>query len=172
MIEIEKTYLAKYLPSGLKNCPSTEIIDVYFPAHQHHPVIRLRKLGKRLEMTKKEPVDDDPSRQREQTIRLTQEEFDALLKVEGRKVHKIRYDYVHQGRPCQIDVFQGPLQGLVLVDVEFEGDTEKDEFPMPEFCLVEVTKDITFAGGYICGKSYADVVGVLEKHGYTTLALE
>jgi len=31
MIEREITYLAKELPSGLKDCPFKEIIDVYIP---------------------------------------------------------------------------------------------------------------------------------------------
>jgi len=57
MIELEKTYLAKEIPKGLKDCKHKEIIDIYIPKSTEHPHIRIRKNGDRFEMTKKEPVE-------------------------------------------------------------------------------------------------------------------
>ena len=173
MIELELTYLAKSLPQGLKACRSKEIIDIYIPASSEHPKLRLRKNGDRYEMTKKEPVDDaDASHQEEQTIILTETEFEGLSKLEGRKTHKIRYYYDHGGKIAEFDVFQGALKGLVVIDFEFTQPEEKEAFQMPAFCLVDVTQEQFIAGGMICGKTYKDVESHLERLNYKKLFLE
>ena len=43
MIELEKTYLVKKLPEGLKDCKFKEIIDVYIPESSELPTLRIRK---------------------------------------------------------------------------------------------------------------------------------
>lgn len=172
MIELEKTYLAKYLPKGLKDCESKEILDIYIPKSKRHPTVRIRKNGDRYEMTKKEPIEDDPSHQEEQTIRLTEEEFNELSKLDGKKTHKIRYFYNHGDRTAEIDVFQGSLKGLVVVDFEFETKEEKDSFEMPDFCLVDITPEEFIAGGMVCGKSYEDLSEDLNKYGYSKLIID
>jgi CYTH domain-containing protein len=173
MIELEKTYLAKYLPDNLADCESKEIIDIYIPASAEHPKLRIRKNGDKFEMTKKQPVNDgDASHQEEQTIILDKDEFDALNKLDGRRTHKIRYYFDFAGQMAEIDVFQDLLEGLVLVDFEFEAMEEKNSFEMPDFCLAEVTQEDFIAGGMICGKDYEDIEKDLEKFGYKKLLLE
>ncbi len=142
MIELERTYLAKYLPKELMNCNSKEIIDIYIPKSSVHPTLRIRKNGSEYEITKKEPVKgNDSSHQREQTIILTESEFRELAQIDGKRVSKIRYCYNYNGRTAEIDVFQGPLKGLVVVDFEFKEIGEKDSFEMPDFCLADVTQE-------------------------------
>jgi len=173
MIELEKTYLAKELPSELKNCKSKEIIDIYIPKSSEHPTLRIRKNGNKYEMTKKEPVNEgDASHQKEQTIILKESEFNELAKLDGKKAHKIRYFYEHNGRTAEIDVFQGHLKGLVLVDFEFDSLEEKDGFDMPDFCLADVTHEVFIAGGMICGKSYEDIEDDLKRFNYVKLFLD
>ncbi len=174
MIELEKTYLAKKLPENLKSCRSKEIIDVYIPKSSVHPKIRLRKNGDRYELTKKEPVNEgDASHFEEQTIILTETEFDNLNRqLDGKRVHKIRYYYSHEGRTAEVDVFQDELLGLVIVDFEFSNLDEKDDFKMPDFCLAEITQAGFTAGGMICGKTYSDIEGKLRKFGYKKLFLK
>ena len=168
MIEIERTFLAKELPSDLADYTSNEMIDVYIPKDAPHPVLRLRKKGSTYELTKKEViVENDHSQFREQTIILTESEFNALFsQIEGKKLHKIRYEYPLPNGTAEIDVFQGALQGLVLVDVEFTSVDAKDTFAMPDFCLVDVTQSDFIAGGMLCGKSYVDIVEELAHFGY------
>ncbi|NTW75692.1 MAG: CYTH domain-containing protein [Candidatus Moranbacteria bacterium] len=167
MIELERTYLAKYLPDGLSTCPSREMLDMYLPVSSRHPVLRIRKNGEKLEMTKKSPVvDGDSSKQEEQTIRLSREEFVALVGMEGKRVGKTRYLYEIDGHTAEVDVFVGALSGLVLVDFEFETEAEKDAFPIPEFCLAEVTQEEFIAGGFLAGKSYDDIAPGLARFGY------
>lgn len=52
-LEIERTFLAKYLPEDLKNYPSNEIIDYYIPQDAAHAKLRIRKSGDKYTITKK-----------------------------------------------------------------------------------------------------------------------
>ena len=166
-IELEKTYLAKALPQGLEACPHKEVYDIYVPAAAAHPTLRLRKKGDKYEMTKKYPVmGADASEHEEHTIRLSKEEFEDLACAPGKRVRKIRYEYMHEDMKAEVDVFLDDLEGLVLVDFEFASSKEKAGFEMPDFCLVEVTLDEKLAGGMLCGKKYADIEGHLEELGY------
>ncbi len=172
MIELERTYLAAGLPDGLWDSPKKEMLDIYLPAESRHPVLRLRKNGDNLEMTKKSPVvDGDSSTMEEQTIRLSGEEYAALVGIEGKRVGKTRYLYDYLGRTAEVDVFDGALSGLVLVDFEFETEAEKAAFSMPEFCLAEVTQEEFIAGGMLCGKSYDDIALGLSRFGYERIEM-
>jgi len=172
MIEIERTFLAKKLPEGLKDCEHKEIIDIYIPKEARHPGLRIRKNGDNYEMTKKRPVKDgDASKQEEQTIILSEEEFISLSKIDGKRVSKIRYDYEHKGLKAEIDVFQEDLKGLVVVDFEFNTEEEKENFEMPDFCLVDITQEQFIAGGMICGKSYEDIEENLKRYNYEKIFL-
>jgi CYTH domain-containing protein len=167
MIEIEKTFLARELPKGLKKCKSSEVVDIYFPKEAKHPTIRVRKNNDKYEITKKVQLDpNDASTQKEHTISLSKEEFLTLSKIDGRRLRKIRYYYEYEGKTAEIGVFQGELKGLVLVDFEFNSAEEMNNFKMPDFCLVDVTQDEFVAGGMLCGKKYKDIEPELKKYGY------
>ena len=173
MIELEKTYLAKKFPEGLENCEFKEIIDIYIPKSSEHPKIRIRKNGNKFEATKKEPVSDgDASCLKEQTMILTEAEFNAFKEIDGKKVRKLRYYYDYNGRTAEIGVFQDSLKGLVAIDFEFATIEEKDIFKMPDFCLADVTQEVFLAGGMICGKSYEALEDNLKRFNYKKLFFE
>lgn len=166
-IELEKTYLAKYLPEGLEKHPSKEIRDIYLPKKSRHPTLRIRKNGDVYQITKKEPiVEKDSSEQFEHTIKLTKDEFDALEKLSGKKSRKIRYYYKLKGRMYEIGVHKDALAGLVLIDVEFTNKKDKESFEIPDFCLADVTQEEIFAGGMLAGKKYKDLAKHLKKYKY------
>lgn len=169
-IELEKTFLAKYLPKDLKKFPSKEIKDIYIPKKAYHPVLRIRKNGEEYQMTKKEPVEGkDSSEQFEHTIKLTKDEFSALTKLEGKAVRKIRYYYDFDGRTYEIGVSKDALAGLVLIDVEFTNKKDMQSFKMPDFCLVDVTQEKAFAGGILAGKKYKDLEKCLKTYKYNKI---
>ncbi len=174
MIELEKTYLVKKFPENLKNSKFKEIMDVYLPKNSNHPKLRLRKNEDIFELTKKEWINsNDASRQNEQTIILSEKEFNSLNnQLDGKRIYKIRYYYNYNGQTAEFDIFQDELSGLALVDFEFDSINKKDNFPMPDFCLEEVTQEIFIAGGMICGKSYLDIENNLKKFNYQKLFLE
>lgn len=167
-IELERTFLAKYLPKDLNNFPSKQMQDSYIPKQARHPVLRLRKNGNKFTITRKYPKDGvDISVMIEETINLTEEEYNALTQIDSKIHKKIRYQYkTEDANKCEIDVYQDNLKGLVIIDFEFDTIEQKDSFIAPDFCLVEVTQEEFIAGGYLCGKSYKDIKEQLEKVGY------
>lgn len=170
MEEIELTYLAKELPAGVKNSPCNEIIDIYIPTESVHPTLRIRKAGKKYEITKKEPINGtDSSYQLESTIKLTPEEFEELSSLKGKRVRKKRYYYQENGINYEVDIFQDGLLGLVLVDVEFDSLDKKDSFTPPTWCLAEVTQEKFLAGGMVCGKIFSDLKDDLRRFGYNKI---
>lgn len=170
MEELELTYLAKSLPTGLKSAKQKEMLDIYLPSTSAHPTLRIRKNGDKHEMTKKEPiVEGDSSRQLENTIPLHPDEFAELSQLPGKRVQKTRYLYSEDGVNYEVDVFGGDLTGLVLVDVEFDSVEKKSKFTKPDWCLVEVTQEKFVAGGMLCDKKYSDIEGDLERFDYQKL---
>jgi len=171
MIELERTYLARETPVELEKCEHKTIIDIYIPRESKHPSLRLRKNGDRYRLTKKEPVNiGNNSEMKEETIVLTEREFNSLNKdIKGKRVKKVRYQYKYKNNTAEIDIFQENLKGLILVDFEFNTTEEKNNFKMPDFCLVEVTQEEFIAGGMLCGKSYKDINDKLEKFEYKKL---
>lgn len=167
--EFELTYLVKSLPEDFsKEHESKEILDVYIPTSSEHALLRLRKRGDVYEMTKKVLVSGtDSSHQIEHTIPLSQDEFDALATVQGKKVHKIRHYYINEGITYEIDVFRNDLKGLILVDVEFPSNEAKSIFVAPSWFGADVTQEKFVAGGVLCGKSYADLESQLKVFGYS-----
>jgi CYTH domain-containing protein len=166
-IELERTFLLKYKPERLDMCKSVEISDVYFPQSAEHPVIRLRKKGDKLELTKKFPIDGkDSSEMEEHTIILSPEEFEVFLKMPGKKLRKIRYYYPAGNLTAEIDIYQDDLQGLCVVDFEFKTKEEKDNFLMPDFCLCEVSQEETFCAGLMAGKGYDNIRPFLDRLNY------
>lgn len=170
MEELELTYLAKELPKGLKNARSKEMLDIYIPSSAKHPDLRIRKIGERREITKKQPLKEgDASHQLETTIPLTKEEYAELSELKGKRVEKTRYCYKEGGVSYEIDVFHGGLEGLVLVDIEFDSLEKQKAFTAPAWCLADVTQEKLFAGGMLAGKKYSDIETKLLKFGYKKL---
>jgi len=165
-VELERTFLIKELPKDLKGCKFVEVLDIYIPQSATHPILRIRKKGGVFEMTKKAPVENDSSEQSEQTISLSEQEFSELSKLKGKRLRKNRYYYPINSKTAEIDVFLDELEGLVLVDFEFNSIEEKTNFRMPEFCLADVTQEEFLAGGFLAGKKYSDIQFLLEKYNY------
>ena len=167
-IEIERTFLAKYLPKDIYKCKHIEIYDKYIPANQAHPILRLRKKGNIYELTKKQPITDgDASIQAEHTIQLTKDEYDALLSVSGKELRKIRYYFqTDNGVKYEIDVYKDALEGLVVIDIEFNSKTEMEELTESDMLLADVTQEEWVAAGMLAGKTYNDIKDELEKFDY------
>lgn len=170
MIELELTYLAKSIPSNLKTYPSKKILDLYVDNGTPHPDLRIRQRGDSYEITRKTPTQEgDASKQLEVSIEINKEEFESLAGTAAHRVGKTRYFVPYGNKTAEIDVFEGGLVGLVLVDFEFLTEAEKDSFTPPDFCLADVTQEEFIAGGVLAGKSYADIAPRLEEFGYGKL---
>jgi len=166
-LEIEKTYLAKRFPVDLSSIKSKKIVDIYIPEEAIVPSIRLRQNGEKYEFTKKVQVDpNNASVHVEHTVPLSKSEFEYLGKS-GKVVEKTRYYFDFENFPCELDVFSGELEGLVLVDFEFKDQESYKQFKMPGFCLVDVTQENFIAGKNLAGKKYEDLLSDLVRLGYS-----
>jgi CYTH domain-containing protein len=154
-VERERRYLLQGLPPGLEpHAPHAQITDNYVTGTR----LRLRKHRWvptnewTLKLTQKHtPRPPDFSRTLVTGIYLTEYEYEVLSVFEGNELRKNRYPYEHGGRPYSVDVFLGPLRGLVLAETDFEDDAEMDAFPAPPFAHLDVTRDELFTGARLVG---------------------
>lgn len=170
-LELEFTFLASAIPDEITNAIPKRLIDIYIPdTDSVHPRLRLRQKGESFELTKKVPVaEGDASTQYETTIKLDNDEFDALRAVSKKSVVKDRYEVVINGYPAEVDVFLEDLKGLILIDFEFSNEDERSKFTAPAICLADVTQEDFIAGGQLAGKSYADIEHFLKEFNYRPL---
>jgi adenylate cyclase len=167
-LEIEAAYLAKRLPEGMSGAVPVRVLDIYISDDTDLLTkLRLRQKGDTYELTKKVNLDPaDLSLQNEYTIPLTKEEFTKLRIAGKREVEKDRYMMAAGKHMAEIDVFQGALAGLVMIEFEFGSTDERNAFQPPAYCGSEVTQEDFVAGAYLAGKSYKDIASELEQLGY------
>ena len=166
-VERERRYLLPGLPPGLKlSDPHTQITDNYVTGTR----LRLRKVRSpetnewTLKLTQKRaPEPPDFSRTLITNIYLSPYEYEVLSVFEGNELRKNRYPYEHAGRLYSVDVFLGPLRGLVLAETDFETDAELDAFPAPPFAHLDVTRDELFTGARLVELTAEEVRRELES---------
>jgi CYTH domain-containing protein len=92
---------------------------------------------------------------------LTQDEFHVLAQLPARKLIKTRFSVP----PFGIDVFDGPLQGLILAEAEFDSAAAADALTVPSFVTGDVTADDRFTGGQLVRASRQDIQSWLLDYG-------
>ena len=95
------------------------------------------------------------------TMYLTQAEYALLANLPAQALSKTRYSVP----PFGIDVFEGALEGLVLVEAEFESAADADALAMPPFVVREVSDDDRFTGGRLVRASRQDIRNWLLEYG-------
>jgi CYTH domain-containing protein/CHAD domain-containing protein len=77
--------------------------------------------------------------------RISDEQFAAAWEqTRGRRVHKTRYRLTLDGHVGELDVFHDELDGLLLVEVEFQSDDDMAAFEPPAWFGREVTDDVSY----------------------------
>ncbi len=89
-----------------------------------------------------------------------------LSVFEANELRKNRYPYEHEGRKYSVDVFLGPLRGLILAETDFETEEEMDAFPAPTFAVADVTREELFTGGRLVGLTAEDIQKELLTRKY------
>lgn len=171
-LERERTYLAKALPADLKAARHVLVRDIYIPDTANHARLRLRQKGDTYEATKKIPVNGSASHQTEHTIPLAQEEFEALATCSTKALQKQRYFVQIEGHSAEVDVYEGALTGLVVIDFEFADEESFRSFSQPDIALADVTEDEIVGGGFLAGRSYEDIETGLAKYNYQKLEVQ
>ncbi len=168
-VERERRYLLRELPPGLKlSDPHTQITDNYVTGTR----LRLRKVRVpetnewTLKLTQKHtPRPPDFSRTLITSIYLTEYEYEVLSVFEGNELRKNRYPYEHDGRKYSVDVFLGPLRGLITAETDFDTDEEMDAFPAPAFAHADVSRDELFTGARLVELTADEIRAELARRG-------
>lgn len=88
----------------------------------------MRRLGRK--------ADVNPSVRLLTSIYLAPEEFRLLSSLPGKVLRKTRH-YLGKitGADVSVDVFEGPLSGLIMAEAEFADAAAMDSYPMPDFAF-------------------------------------
>ena len=139
-MEIERKYLVDKLPGHIEDYPCRISSQGYLNIN---PVVRIRRDNEKYELTYKSK--GFMARQ-EYNLPLTREAYEHLLtKIDGRLIEKRRYMIpLEHGLTAELDVFEGTLAPLILVEVEFSSEEEANSFVPPSW----FGEDVTFSGKY------------------------
>jgi len=163
-IERERRFLLAGLPPVLTITARRRITDRYLPGTR----LRLRRVDHldsgvcELKFTQKVPANRPGHVQGLITnTYLSAAEYDLLASLPAAVLSKTRLTIP----PLSVDVFEPPLHGLVMADVEFSADKEAQEFLPPPATVAEVTDDIRFTGGSLVSARRHDLVAWLAEYG-------
>jgi hypothetical protein len=95
------------------------------------------------------------------TLYLSAAEYTALMELPARTLRKIRSSFP----PLGVDVFEGPLQGLILAEAEFENAADEATFQRPSDVVAEVTADVRFTGGALVTLRPDETTALLAEFG-------
>jgi len=166
-IERERKFLLRNLPEPLMRMSEhTQIWDNYITNTR----LRLRRV--RWPKTKEQvwkltqkfaPDREDFSRTVITNIYLSEYEYEVFSVFEGNEIRKNRYPFEHDGRAYGIDLFIGPLWGLILAETSFETDEEMARFTKPSFAVEEVTNEELFTGARLAGLTFDELKSEYQK---------
>ena len=160
-VERERRFLLAAPPSEV--AAPRRIIDRYLTGTR----LRLRRVEhlhsgtSEFKLTQKIPASHPgPVRGLITTIYLSREEYDRLVALPAAGLSKTRAS----APPLAIDVFDLPLDGLVLAEAEFGPDEDAVGFRPPRFSVAEVTDDARFAGGRLARTSRPELLEWLAEY--------
>lgn len=150
VVERERRWLCHEVPR--ERIVRTEtIVDLYVTGAR----LRLREArphnGDPAMLRLSRKADVDPQTRLVTSIYLPENEFAVLAAtLQGGRIRKLR----HRLKPLpgvvlSVDEFQGALDGLRMVEAEFDTPTRMAAFVMPDFAIREVTDDPRFSGGHL-----------------------
>jgi hypothetical protein len=95
------------------------------------------------------------------TVYLDEAEYHRLAAIPAAVLTKTRYSIA----PLGVDVFDPPLVGLVLAEVEFDTDEAMRSFRPPPSAIAEVTLDRRFTGGQLVTMTASALAPLLLSFG-------
>lgn len=145
-MEIERKYLVKHVPEDLESYEQKRISQGYICTN---PVVRIRRSNEEYYLTYKSR---GLMAREEYEMPLTAEAFEHMLpKIDGILIDKIRYMIpLDEKHVAELDIFQGILAPLRLVEVEFESIEEANAFVPPEWFGDDVTNSGEYHNSNLC----------------------
>jgi len=157
-LEIERKFLVNELPEGYENFKHKDVVQGYMAICEDTTEVRLRKKGNTYLETVKRGSGET---RLEEEIEITEDQYNALWETtEGQRVEKTRYEIPCEvGKPIELDIYRGKLEGLKTAEKEFSSETESREFDsqIPEWFSKEVTTDGRFKNQNLALNGLPDV---------------
>lgn len=150
-MEIERKYIVNKLPE------LTGAVDVWHIEQAYlcgRPTVRIRKKNDEYILTYKSQkglgaVSQEVNARvnEEVELPLSKEAYEHLLtKRDDNVVSKTRYIIpLDEKHKAELDIFSGKLEGLVMVEVEFESTEEIESFTEPDWFGINVSGDERFS---------------------------
>lgn len=138
-MEIERKFLVKEAPKNLAEYECKQIEQGYLCTE---PVVRIRRSNDKYILTYK---GKGLLSREEYNLPLTKEAYETLRgKIEGRLIQKKRYNIPYEEYLIELDIFEGELAPLQLVEVEFDSEEQAKAFVPPDW----FGRDVTYTGEY------------------------
>jgi CYTH domain-containing protein len=147
-MEIERKFLLAEMPS-LADAGSVRLRQGYLATGSHSEV-RLREADGAYRLTVKS---GSGMVREEREIVLEEAQFEALWPAtEGRRIEKRRVTLPAGSLRYEIDLYDGPLEGLAVVEVEFPSLEEANAFNPPAWFGAEVTDDPAYKNATLAAR--------------------
>lgn len=149
--EVERKWLIdkNKIPFELSNAEIFKIEQTYI---SFSPEIRVRKInnGEQYSFAVKTNMTSDGLIRNEMEENIIEEEYNSLIKKkEGNTIYKTRYQFLYENNIYAIDIFEGELEGLAYLEIEFVNKEEADKFLTPDWAIKDVTNDIRYKNGFL-----------------------
>jgi len=143
-LEIERKWLisANDIPYDLNDNVKIERIEQTYISFS--PEIRVRNCndGQYYCLTMKGKVLFDGIVRDETNYHMSKDAYNNLLeKQEGNTIYKTRYSIKENGYVLEFDIFEGDLEGLAYMEIEFKNLNEAQKYQEPLWVIKEVTDD-------------------------------
>lgn len=141
--ETERKFLVTALPKNLSKFPNYEILQAYISIMEGtERRIRQKTTGgfKKYFWTEKST---EPGIERdEKEVEISESQFNFYLKrALFPPTKKTRYEIPHRKHKIELDIFHGPLEGLVMAEVEFKNGATARRFHPPSWMNIDATND-------------------------------
>lgn len=162
-MEIERKYIVKKMPDLSK---ANEVWDIEQAYLCGKPTVRIRKKNNDYILTYKSQkglgaacVDAKARVNEEVELPLSKEAYEHLLtKCDDYVVRKKRYIIsIDEKHKAELDVFEGRLEGLFMVEVEFESLEDAKVFSAPDWFGTDVSADSRFSNRMLSKREKYDI---------------
>lgn len=146
-MEIERKFLVKEMPC-LDGCEKSEIVQGYISLT---PETRVRKRDNKYYLTIK--GEGDVVREETEKEVSEKEGRELFSQVESRLIEKTRY-LINIGKYiAELDIYKNHLEGLVVVEVEFETEADANNFVPPLWFGEDISKNKEYRNKVLAYKS-------------------
>ena len=137
--EVERKFVIADPPADLDRWSSSHIVQRYLVVGADGFEVRLRRRDGRMTITVKHGVGLVRS---EDEFEVDLASFERLWPMcDGISVEKRRYHVPERGHTVEVDIYEGPLAGLVTAEVEFASADDARSFEPQAWMGNEVTGD-------------------------------